>query len=326
MLPRPVGKGFLPSLPILALAQMQDGHAVAHAKRLFGPACSRPQLRPPLLFPIPHCPYPAPVKLSVAIVCKNNADTIGRTLDSVRGLNDSMEIVAVDSGSTDDTIPMLEAAGARVIESDWLGFVRTKNKALDACAGDWVLALDSDESVLPELAGAIRSVLAEPGERTGFMVNRKVFYRGTPLNFAWQPEWRLRLVRRDRFHWIGLDPHDHLAPIEGTETIARLTGDLRHDSIEGGFGLFLEKQARHARTMAASMHAEGRRGSVWKLITSPIGAFCKQAITKQAWRDGRAGWLAAASTAAGTLMKHAALIELDQSEPADRSVPTDRRS
>ncbi|MEO0631963.1 MAG: glycosyltransferase, partial [Planctomycetota bacterium] len=88
------------------------------------------------------------MKLSVAIVCKNNADTIGRTLDSVRHLDDSMEIVAVDSGSTDDTKPMLREAGARVIESDWLGFVKTKNKALAECTGEWVLALDSDESVL----------------------------------------------------------------------------------------------------------------------------------------------------------------------------------
>lgn len=264
------------------------------------------------------------MRLSVAIVCKNNADTIGRTLDSVRHLDDDMEIVAVDSGSTDDTIPMLREAGARVIESDWLGFVKTKNKALDACTGEWVLALDSDESVVPELAEAIKQAIAEPGDRAGFLINRKVFYRGEPLNFAWQPEWRLRLVRRERFHWIGLDPHDHLAPIDGTEQIARLAGDLRHDSIEGGFGLFLEKQARHARTMAQSMHAEGRRGSVWKLVTSPVGAFVKQAIVKQAWRDGRAGWMAAASTAAGTLMKHAALLELDEKASGSDSVPTDR--
>ncbi|MEL6499110.1 MAG: glycosyltransferase family 2 protein [Planctomycetota bacterium] len=266
------------------------------------------------------------MKLSVAIVCKNNADTIGRTLDSVRHLDDGMEIVAVDSGSTDDTIPMLRDAGARVIESDWLGFVKTKNKALDACTAEWVLALDSDESVLPELAESIKAAIGEPGERAGFLVNRKVFYRGEPLNFAWQPEWRLRLIRRDRFHWIGLDPHDHLAPIDGTEQIARLAGDLRHDSIEGGFGVFLEKQARHAGTMAASMHAEGRRGSVWKLITSPVGAFVKQAIVKQAWRDGRAGWVAAASTAAGTLMKHAALLELDENASGSNSVPSDRPS
>lgn len=257
------------------------------------------------------------MKLSVAIVCKNNADTIGRTLDSVRGLAEAMEIVAVDSGSTDDTVPMLESAGARVIHSGWLGFVATKNKALDACTGEWVLALDSDESVLPELAEAIREAIGQPGERAGFLVNRKVFYRGTPLNHAWQPEWRLRLIRRERFHWIGLDPHDHLAPKPdaGSQRITRLTGDLRHDSIEGGFGVFLEKQARHARTMARSMHAEGQHGSTLRLLTSPWGALIKQLILKRAFLDGAPGWMAAAATAAATLMKHIALLELDRHPP-----------
>ena len=266
------------------------------------------------------------MKLSVAIVCKNNADTIGRTIESVRPLGgDGLEIemVAVDSGSTDGTIPLLDAAGANVIRSDWLGYVATKQKALDACTGEWVLALDSDESVLPDLAASIRAVLADPGERTGFMVNRKVYYRGTPLHHAWQPEWRLRLIRSGVYRWIGLDPHDHLAPIAGEQRIARLTGDLRHDSIGDGFAEFLAKQARHAQTMARSMHAEGQRGSVVRLLTSPWGAFIKQLVLKRAFLDGSAGWMAAGATAAGTLMKHIALIESDLSGPQTRQTPGD---
>ncbi|MEM8757687.1 MAG: glycosyltransferase family 2 protein [Planctomycetota bacterium] len=268
------------------------------------------------------------MRLSVAIVCKNNAETIGRTLDSVAGLAD--EIVAVDSGSTDQTIPMLEAAGARVIRSDWLGFVKTKNKALAECDGDWVLALDSDESVLPELAESIRAALDEPAERDGFLVNRKVFYRGRPLNHAWQPEWRLRLVRRGLFHWIGLDPHDHLAPIGEARRIARLAGDLRHDSIDRGFAVFLEKQARHARTMAGSMHAEGQRGSVGKLVTRPPMAMIKQIVLKRCFLDGTPGWLAAGSVAVSTAMKYAVLLEKTHDErkedPESTAVRGDRAS
>lgn len=254
------------------------------------------------------------MQLSVAIVCKDNADTIGRTLTSVRTLAEELdgplEIVAVDSGSTDETIPLLEQADARIIRSDWLGYVKTKQKALEACAGDWILALDSDEAILPDLAESIRQALLSPGARTGFMVNRKVYYRGRPLDHAWQPEWRLRLVKRGLFRWIGLDPHDHLAPVDAEQRIARLAGDLRHDSIEGGFGEFLAKQARHAQTMARSMHAEGKRGSALKLVTSPWGAMVKQLVLKRAFLDGPPGWMAAAATATGTMMKHIALIEL----------------
>lgn len=242
--------------------------------------------------------------LSVSIVCKNSESTIGRTLESVAGL--ATEIVAVDSGSTDGTIALLEQHKARIIRSPWLGYVKTKQLALDSCSQPWVLCLDSDESPEPELAVAIRKAV-ESGTASGYRVNRKVYYRDKPLNHAWQPEWRLRLVRKDRAFWTGLDPHDRLELREGsTENLA---GSLRHDSIST-FTEFMAKQARHAQTMASSMHAEGQRGSVWKLVTSPPSAFLKQLVLKQAWRDGWPGWLAAASVGASAAMKYMALIEM----------------
>lgn len=261
--------------------------------------------------------------LSVAIVCRNNDATIGRTLESVAGL--AAEIVAVDSGSTDGTIPLLEEHGARVIQSEWKGHVATKQMAIEACAQEWVLCLDSDESLQPDLKRAVSEAIAgnEPGI-DGFLVNRKVWYLGRPLNFAWQPERRLRLVRRGKAAWTGLDPHDRLELNSATAPPPLLAGDLRHDSIST-FPNFLAKQARHARTMAASMHREGQRGSYVKLVTSPPGALLKQLVIKQAWRDGWAGWLAAGSTAAASLMKHIALIELSHGGLSD-SETKDRRA
>ncbi len=242
--------------------------------------------------------------LSVSIVCKNSESTIGRTLESVAGL--ATEIVAVDSGSTDGTLALLERHKARIIRSPWLGYVKTKQLALDSCSQPWVLCLDSDESPEPDLAAAIRKAV-ESGTAGGYRINRKVYYRNKPLNHAWQPEWRLRLVRKDRAFWTGLDPHDRLELREGsTENLA---GSLRHDSIST-FTEFMAKQARHAQTMASSMHAEGQRGSVWKLVTSPPSAFLKQLVLKQAWRDGWPGWLAAASVGASAAMKYMALIEM----------------
>ncbi len=267
----------------------------------------------------------AALPLSVAIVCKNNERTIGRTLDSVRGL--AAEIVAVDSGSTDGTIALLEQAGARVIHSDWLGHVRTKQKALEACSQPWVLCLDSDESVLEDLAAAIRTAIgtrgAGPGRATstadgdaaavGFRFNRQTFYKGAPLRHAWQPEYRLRLVRREAARWGGLDPHDVLELTQSAAVVATLPGTLRHDSFET-FTEHLRTQWSHARTMAESLHRAGKRGSVTSLIVSPPGAFLKQIVLKRAFLDGIPGWLAAASTAAGTLMKHAMLLEMSRNK------------
>lgn len=249
-----------------------------------------------------------PKPLSVAIICKNNEATIGRTLESVRGLG--QEIVAVDSGSTDGTLDMLGEHGVRVIEAEWQGYVGTKQFALERCEQPWVLSLDSDESLTPELRRSIESLdLEGEGGPTGYRVNRKVFYDGRYFEHTWQPEWRLRLVRRDRYRWEGLDPHDELRPIDGGEATADLAGDLRHDSFSG-FAELMRKHVGHARLMATSLHAEGRRAGPLKLAISPVQAFVRQAVLRRGYRDGTRGWAAAGAMAAYTLMKYVCLLEL----------------
>lgn len=249
-------------------------------------------------------------QLSVAIVCKNNRETIERTLLSVREL--AGEIVAVDSGSTDGTLELLAEHGARVISSEWLGHVRTKQKALEACLREWVLCIDSDESVLPELDASIRAAMANP-RAAGYSMNRQTYYRGQPLKYVWQPEWRVRLVRRTQARWTGFDPHDQLVLTSGQE--ARLSGVMRHDSFPT-FTEHMRKQWLHATTMAQSLHAAGVRGSYVRLLASPTGAMFKQLVLKRGVLDGYAGWLAAASAATAALIKHAALIELDRTPKA----------
>ncbi|MEM7227995.1 MAG: glycosyltransferase family 2 protein [Planctomycetota bacterium] len=263
----------------------------------------------------------APLPLSIAIVCKNNIDTIGHVLDSIEGLGE--EIIAVDSGSTDGTIELLERAGARVIRTEWKGHVATKQMALDACTSTWVLCLDSDEPVQPDLRQSIVEKLRGPAavgdDVTGMRVNRVVWYcpgrrgdeRGRFLRYAWQPEWRLRVVRRGDAAWGGLDPHDKLDVSRGR--VIDLQGTLRHDSF-ASFDEQLSKQVVFSRIMAKSLRREGARGSRLRLILSPPAAFLKQLIIKQSWRDGRAGWIVAGSAAAAALTKHIILLEQDEVE------------
>lgn len=264
-------------------------------------------------------PAPAKLPLSIAIVCRNNEGTIARTLQSVAPF--AAEIVALDSGSTDRTLSILDAFGARVERVQWQGHVKTKQLALEACTQPWVLCIDSDESVEPDLAASIRGAIQSSRRAAdGYFVNRRVWYRGRFLTHVWQPEWRLRLVRRGHARWSGLDPHDKLditAPPGDSRMLvaARLSGTLRHDS----FAMFADHfraQCAHSRTMASSLHAAGERGSYLRLLVSPTGAFVKQLLLKRGFLDGYAGWLAAASTAAGALMKHAMLIELSRDDSA----------
>ena len=252
---------------------------------------------------------PAPIaNLSVSIVCCNSERTIAPVVDSVRHL--AREIIAVDSGSTDTTTTILESAGAKVIHQPWLGYVRQKQFALEQCAGDWILHLDADEPLSNELAVSIREAIAQNDPAiAGYEVNRKVIYAGKILRHAWQPEWRLRLVRKGLAQWTGVDPHDKLELIDPARHRAqRLQGTLLHDTMPS-MGAFLERQAQHAQTAAKSLAQTGKTTSRLKLITSPAGAFVKQILLRSAWRDGWRGWAAAGATATAALMKHLALLE-----------------
>ncbi len=260
--------------------------------------------------PDDHRMVDKPLPMSVSIVCKNSEHTIGRTLDSVRGLAE--EIVAVDSGSTDGTIELLKAHNAVVIESEWLGYKETKQFAMERCSSPWILSLDSDESLEPELAQSIRTAItSESPDVRGYEMNRKVWWAGGPLNYAWQPEWRLRLVRRGEAHWVGRNPHDRLELIDRTARTARISGDMRHDAFTS-MEDYLRKNLAHSVVGAQNHFQDGRRGSRRRLLTSPIGAWMKQMAIRQAWRDGWRGWAAASATASATMMKHLILLELSR--------------
>lgn len=269
-----------------------------------------------------------PLPLSISIVCMNNETTLPRVLDSVRGL--ASEIVALDSGSRDGTLALLASHGVRPVHQPWLGFVKQKQAALDRCTQPWVLHLDSDESLQPELRSSIERALARDDPSLGgFMVNRKVWYAGAFLDHAWQPEWRLRLVRRGWVRWAGDDPHDFMELIAppgsargaGTLRVEHLQGDLRHDSIDEGIVPFLRKQASHARAAAEALAARGRRGRTASLIFSPVGEFLKQVVVRGAWRDGWRGMVAASASSVAVAMKHAALIEYTRASEKPASTP-----
>lgn len=246
-----------------------------------------------------------------------------RVLDSIADL--AGEIVAVDSGSTDGTLELLAARGAKVIQTEWKGHVATKQMALEACTSEWILHLDSDEPVESDLAGSLRRLIE--GGASGVAaarVNRRVWYRGAFLNHAWQPEWRLRLVRRDDVHnqrvrWGGIDPHDKLELLDTSAgRVVDLVGTLRHESFLT-FSEHLGKQLNLSRIAAESLARRGRRGSLLRLASSPVGAMLKQIVIKQGWRDGIPGWLAGGSAAAGALMKHMILLELTRAGDGGRS-------
>jgi len=243
--------------------------------------------------------------LEVAVVACDNERTIGDVLASVANL--ARRVIVVDSGSTDRTPAICREHGAEVIHQPWLGYVKQKQFALEQCRSTWVLALDSDEWLDDEARHAVRDAVTRDDPATaGYALNRRVRVGQVHLKHAWQPEWRTRLVRRDRARWAGYDPHDRL-DVDGP--VHRLRGIIVHDAFSSVKEM-LAKAVGHGLTTAESYHAMGRRGSAWLLITSPAGAVFKQLVLRSAWRDGWLGWIAAFCGAVHGLAKQMRLLEL----------------
>jgi glycosyltransferase involved in cell wall biosynthesis len=189
---------------------------------------------------------------------------------------------------------------------DWPGHVAQKNRALALCTQPWVLCLDADEALTPELAASVSGVVRSGGAaREGWELNRRTFYLGDWIWHSWYPEWRLRLVRRELAVWSGLDPHDRLE-IKGQA--GRLQGDLLHYSFVD-LADHLHRSLRYARIGAASYRSRGRRFRWSQLLFSPWMAAVKPLVLKQGFRDGWRGWVIAGVKGMETFAKYAFLLE-----------------
>jgi len=245
-----------------------------------------------------------PLPLSAAIITLNEEANLPRCLASLRGL--ASETVVVDSGSTDRTAEIAREHGARFEVHPWRGHVAQKNRALGLASRPWVLCLDADEEVSPELAASIRELLAGGEPRLdGYAINRLNFYLGDWIRHAWYPEWRLRLVRAGRAEWRGTNPHDRLEAAGGT---GRLGGHLHHYSYTNLADHF-QRLVRYARVAADARATRGEPARWYHLVFSPGLAFLKSLILKQGWRDGWRGWVIAFATLTKVFMKYALLFE-----------------
>ena len=246
-----------------------------------------------------------PLPLSAAIVTLNEERNLPRLLESLQGL--AAEIVIVDSGSTDRTPDIARAFHARFETVPWRGFIAQKNLALDACTQPWVLFLDADEELSPELAASLKALFANGNSPNadGYWLNRRTWYLGAWIWHAWYPEWRLRLLKRGAARWGGMDPH---ARLEFNGPSARLDGDLLHYSFQD-LQDHLLRTIGYARTMANSYIARGRKFHWYDLLLSPWAAFAKHLILKQGWRDGWRGWIISIVRAIDCFAKYAFLLE-----------------
>ncbi|MDN3578657.1 glycosyltransferase family 2 protein [Chitinimonas viridis] len=242
-------------------------------------------------------------KLSLVLITKNAADQLGPCLDSAQALVD--EIIVVDSGSSDDTLALAERYGARVTRQDFLGFGPQKRLAVSLASHDWVLCLDADERLTPELAGAIRSALAQPSHGAYRIARRNRFFGRYLRHGEGYPDWNIRLFDRRQANWTEHAVHEHVLCPKGA---GELRGDLLHDSAER-LASYLEKQNRYTDIQAHALFQQGRRVGPGKLLGAPLARFLRFYLLKRGWQDGAAGFAHIAIGSFFAFVKYAKLME-----------------
>ncbi len=229
-------------------------------------------------------------KISACVICFNEEDRIEDCLKSLRSVAD--EIVVVDSGSTDRTREIATVLADRLIDQSFLGYLEQKNFAVAQASNDWILSLDSDERVSPELAKSILAAKGHLEERVAWSFNRRTYYLYRWLNYTWYPDAKVRLFDRRRCHWGGVNPHDRVM-VSGGET-GHLAGDLHHYSFRS-LSDHLNKLNKFTDIAAAELVKSGRRVSAVSPILHGGWAFVRRYILKRGFLDGFAGLTVAVS-------------------------------
>ena len=228
-----------------------------------------------------------PDSLSIAIVALNEEENIKQVLESVRWAD---QIVLVDSGSSDRTCEIAREYGALVIVEPWRGYTAQKNYALELCTSDWVLSLDADEEVSPELAEEIREILTHNGPLDGYFMPRKNLFLGRWMRHGgFYPDPKLRLFRRGLAYSTGRDPHDRFEMTSG-QPVGRLQGALIHRTYPT-LTVYLEHMNRYSSVWNRVPGAVARKFSFNSIVLRPLATFIYNYFFRLGFLDGREGLL-----------------------------------
>jgi glycosyltransferase involved in cell wall biosynthesis len=245
--------------------------------------------------------------LSVCIIAFNEEDNIRDCLESVAWAD---EIVVVDSFSTDATPRICREYTDRVIQRPWPGYVAQKTFALEQASHEWVLCLDADERVTPELAeeirGALRASRAGKSGCAGYTMPRRTFYLGRWMRHGgWYPDRKLRLLRRSVARVGGTEPHDHHY-VEGK--VGHLRGDLHHYTYRD-LSDHLGKVDKFTTAASGELVKSGARWPLLRMIFHPPGRFVRMYLLRRGFLDGVPGLVAAVTGAFYVFLKYAKLWE-----------------
>jgi (heptosyl)LPS beta-1,4-glucosyltransferase len=257
-------------------------------------------------------------RLSVVVLTKDEAANLHDCLASARFAD---EIVVYDSGSRDRTHEIARELGARVVvDTDWHGFGVQRRRAQAAAQGAWILMLDADERITPELARSIQAAVARDDRSVVYEVSRLAWCFGRFIRHSgWYPDRVLRLYAAERAQFDAALVHEKLDVGPGLR-VERLEGDLLHFTYKD-LRHYLVKSADYAAAWADQRAREGRRSSLLEGVIHGGACFIGMYLMRAGFLDGRAGFLLAIVSTHSTFVKYADLWLRGQPAPPSRQEP-----
>ncbi len=247
-------------------------------------------------------------KISACIISFNEEKKIEDCLKSLAGIAD--EIIVVDSNSTDNTVAIAQKYTDRIILQDFLGFIEQKNFAVQQAENDWVLSLDCDERLSPELQDAITAIKGSIEQADAYRMPRKTFYIYRWLNHCWYPDLKIRLFNKNTAYWGGTNPHDHI--VISSSNIVQLAGDIYHYSFDS-ISDHIQTIDKFTEIGADELIRKHKSFNILSPFTHSSWTFLKLYIFKRGFMDGFAGIVVSVLSAMHVFVKYSkALIKRKQ--------------
>jgi glycosyltransferase involved in cell wall biosynthesis len=260
------------------------------------------------------------MKVSAYIIAYNEAEKVADAIKSVLWAD---EIVVADSASTDGTARIAQELGARIVQIPFQGFGDLRNRAVEACIGEWILSLDADERCTPEVRDEILMLLAGTPAHDAYLVPRRNYFMGRWIKHSgWYPNFRQpQLFRKGTMKYVESPVH------EGYELLtSKPVGRLEHAIWQIPFRNFEEvvKKANRYSTLGALKLAD-TRVSMGAALFHGLWSFLKHYLAKRGFLDGWAGFVIALGNFEGTFYRYAKRFEAQEAWPVPKQ-PALRRS
>jgi glycosyltransferase involved in cell wall biosynthesis len=247
----------------------------------------------------------SPMEISAVIIASNEEKSLEGTLKSIAGVVE--EIVVVDCFSTDNTVKIAKKYTDHVVQRAWTNFADQKNFANSKAAHSWILSLDADERVSPELGEELSEIKKTEPVYAAFFIPRQAFYLGRWIRHSgWYPDPKLRLFRKDRARWEGEYVHERLV-VDGK--IGKLKGSIHHFTYQN-IAEHLARINKFSDLGAQKLYAEKKKSRWYHLLFLPFFRFLRAYIWKRGFLDGFAGLVISVLTGYGIFIRYAKLREI----------------